>query len=419
MSGEATDQQENNEDLNQVVDSVNSDVTKAYELLEQGDQEHSDDQTTDGATDDGAAAQTDGQVDDPKNQQTDQQNADADQAGADKGAGSADASAETADAGADETEDGDQQGQDDAAAAESHNQAPEHWSAEDKTMFGQQSPEAQEFLLRRHQQMEADYTQKTQEHAETLRQYGAISQVMAPFQQSIQKEGIDMAGAISRWAAAEKWLNDDPQSAIKGLADAYGVDLVGLASQGGSSDTTSYTDQSGSNGQDITNHPVIKNLQKDLDTMRQSNVTQAQNDANARIQAFATEKDESGNLKRPYWNEVEQQIATLAAIQRSQGVHPSQIDLHALYESATWANPSTREKLLSSQRQAEADTQKEQERKRAEEKRKKAEKAKRASSTIKPSTDVNAGGGGQDNKNSTLGQDVAAAYDRLEHGDRV
>src|SRR5580698_6622476 len=48
-----------------------------------------------------------------------------------------------------------------AAAAE----PPNLWKAEDKETFKALPPEAQQFLLRRHGEMEADYTRKTQQHA--------------------------------------------------------------------------------------------------------------------------------------------------------------------------------------------------------------------------------------------------------------
>ena len=46
---------------------------------------------------------------------------------------------------------------------------PQHWPETDKTMFGTLPDEAKSFLLRRHRDMEADYTRKTQENADAIK----------------------------------------------------------------------------------------------------------------------------------------------------------------------------------------------------------------------------------------------------------
>src|SRR5688572_5545630 len=51
--------------------------------------------------------------------------------------------------------------------AEQSLEAPSRWSDADKAMFAQQPREVQEFLVSRSKEMEADYTRKTQEVAET------------------------------------------------------------------------------------------------------------------------------------------------------------------------------------------------------------------------------------------------------------
>ena len=265
--------------------------------------------------------------------------------------------------------------------------------------------------MRRHKEMEGHFTKQTQENAEAIRSYEPISQVMAPFKQAMAQANLTESQVIQRWAAAENILNTNPQQGIKQLAQMYKVDLVALAgSQDDGSDPYDTT-------KTASNQPSQEfvQLQNEVSTMRQSFTTQAQQEAVNKIEAFANEADDQGNLKRPHFKELEGDIAQIAAVARAQG---KPIDLQSFYEQAAWSNPSTREKLQSSQRSAEETQKKAQEKKRADEKRKKASKAKKAASTVKSSTDVNAGGGGADNKNASLGADVAAAYDKAA-GDLV
>lgn len=406
------DQQDNNDDnMDEVVDSVSSDVAQAYASLEQTDDTShigDDDEAGDDTGDNTDGSDT-SNVDDNENSQTD-------------GAGDdeiqdSDTADENTDVQDEENVDSSDTGSDDDDGSEESGEvsrAPNHWTDADKEMFSKQTPEAREFLMRRHKEMEAGFTQKTQETAEFTKTYEPVAQVMAPFKAAMQQAGLTEGQVIQRWAAAENMLNTQPENAIKALAQTYKVDLVALAgSQGQGSDPYQTDNGSNENGQI---NPAIEQLQQQVSTLSQSFMTQAQTEAVNKIEAFANEADDQGNLKRPFFKELEGDIAQIAAVARSQG---KPIDLQTFYEQAAWSNQSTREKLMSSQRSAEEKQKQAQDKQRAEQKRKKALKAKRASSTVKPSTDANTSGGGDGNKNASLGMDVSAAFDQLENAGRV
>ena len=63
-----------------------------------------------------------------------------------------------------------------AAQAPRSNQAPEHWSAEDKATFAKLPQEGQAFLLKRHGEMEAEFTRKSQASAGAVQ----FTQSLAP-----------------------------------------------------------------------------------------------------------------------------------------------------------------------------------------------------------------------------------------------
>ena len=64
----------------------------------------------------------------------------------------------------------------DPAAQARSNQVPEHWSAEDKATFSKLPQEGQAFLLKRHGEMEAEFTRKAQASAGAVQ----FTQSLAP-----------------------------------------------------------------------------------------------------------------------------------------------------------------------------------------------------------------------------------------------
>lgn len=314
-----------------------------------------------------------------------------------------DAEEVSADAGSDDTlaADTDTSAGDDETA--STTTAPEHWSDDDKTMFAAQTPQAQEYLLRRHSEMEADYTRKTQENAEIINEYEPVKAIMTPFKQSMAAMGLTEADVIRRWAAAESSLNSNPVAAIKQLAQVYKVDLTQLnGSQPEGADPYF-------NGNEQTEDPRVTELSQTVQSMASTMQNEALTRANQQIDAFKNTKTDDGVPRYPHFDELKPAITQLAQMKRQVG---EAIDLVELYETAVWANPTTRQKLLDSQHTAESEAAKAKEAERLRLQKEKAAKAKAAASSVRSSTDVGAAPGGVDNKNSTLRQDVEAAYER-------
>jgi len=145
-------------------------------------------------------------------------------------------------------------------------------------------------------------------------------------------------------------------------------------------------------------------LETDYNT-RVANERQAQmNEINRQIADFANTQGADGNLLHPYFAEVEQDMAILAQLDRAQGGTPQ---LQDLYDRAVWARPSTREKLLGSQRDAEA-------KRAAEERKAKAEAAKRAAVSV--SGAPGPGQAPQTNPDRSLRDEIRANLDATGRG---
>lgn len=283
------------------------------------------------------------------------------------------------------------------------NAAPEHWAAEDREMYAKQTPEAQAWLTKRHAEMESHFTQQTQENSNIIKEYEPVRAIMSPFRTAMANIGLSESDVIRRWAAAENSLNTNPIGAIKQLAATYGVNLSQLnESQPKGADP--YFD-----GNEQQDNPKVTALQNDVTALTNTIQNDRLSQANQQIDAFKSTMDDAGNAKYPYFDELVADITQLAAVARQSG---QQVSLNDLYEKAVWANTTTRDKLLTSQRNAEAETTKARVAQQTRLKKEKAERAKVASKSIRPSTEVAASGGGANNKNSTLRQDIEAAYDK-------
>jgi hypothetical protein len=261
-------------------------------------------------------------------------------------------------------------------------EAPTNWAAKDKELFKAQSPEAQRFLLDRVKSMEGDYTKKTEAIAALKREYEPIDKLFEPYRDAMKQRGFTPRSLIEAWANVERKLAENPVEVIKGLVAGYRVNPAQLANVLGISPAAE--------GEAPTVAPTVQlppELIAELNSLRQTvtGLTQTQqqaqqaarNASEARVQsdieAFKSAKDDKGNLVHPHFDEIEQDMTALALVARQMGQPvPS---LKDLYERAANANPSTREKLRTAERQ-----QAEEQRK--VEARAKAAAAKKAASSV-------------------------------------
>lgn len=272
---------------------------------------------------------------------------------------------------------------------------PENWSASDKAMFKLQSAEAQDFLLRRHRQMEADYTKKLAPLADLKKEYEPVQQLFAPYVDVLKQKGLTPQTVIRRWADVETALaNGKGIDIISGLVKGYGIDKAALGKALGftstpsgepGTDPTKTADPAGGNTpQPIALPPELANELRDLrarldaqEQTRQNAQAQAARDREAKVESditnFKSAANPQGELLHPYYEEVEPAMIALASsyVASKQPI-PA---LEELYETAVWANPSTRAALLASQKQAE-------QLKANEEARAKAASARRAASSV-------------------------------------
>lgn len=114
-------------------------------------------------------------------------------------------------------------------------EAPSHWASEDREVFKALDKKGQNFLLRRHREMEAGYTKKLQSHSEDVKIAESYRKKLTPHEGYIKQIGIDPMDAFEKLISAEiKLRTGSPQekaALLQNLDKQYGVQFDSNATQ--------------------------------------------------------------------------------------------------------------------------------------------------------------------------------------------
>ena len=268
------------------------------------------------------------------------------------------------------------------------------WKAADQAMFKAQSPEAQQFIMRRFKEMTADYTKKVTEVARLKTDYDPVDKIFEPYHDLMKQKGFTPASLIESWTNVEKKLASGEQGALEvigGLINGYKVPRDKVAAMLG----VRAQPQVGQDGKVVQQQqqpqlqlppevmqalqmiPQLQQTVSGLTTAQQAAQTAARTAAGDKamqeIEQFKSAVDDKGTLLHPHFEDLEQEMLDLVETRMKAG--KSVPPLSELYETAVWANPSTRELLRTAERQAA-------EQKQVDQARTKAAAARKAGSSV-------------------------------------
>jgi hypothetical protein len=195
--------------------------------------------------------------------------------------------------------------------AEQPLEAPARWSEADKAAFSGWPRDVQQAVLQRYKDMEADYTRKTQEIAETRKAYEPVHQELGKWSQYLQRLGLRPEQAINQMLTVEYNLRngtpEQKQQALAYLAELYQASLPAQNS-------------ADPNAPQPAVDPRIPQLSRQVAelTQRLSEIqTKATQDERARAEAefnaLAQIKDQNGQPKYPHFEKVRQSMIQLVA----------------------------------------------------------------------------------------------------------
>lgn len=193
-------------------------------------------------------------------------------------------------------------------------EAPTSWSADAKAKWFSLDPSVQAEIAKR----EKDMNDGGQKWSDEKRRY---EETLAPVREVAKRNGVDEKEGLNRLLAANDYLERDPIGALQWLAQAYGVDLAKMEA---SPTARPQAD------------PMVSDLHKKVATLESSLQAREQKEILDVIEQF---KSAPG---REHFEDAKTFMGKLLETGQAS-------TLEEAYETAIWAIPSIREKLIAAQ----------------------------------------------------------------------
>lgn len=186
------------------------------------------------------------------------------------------------------------------------------------------------------------------QRAAVFNEYGTIEQVIGPRRQAWADSGMPPAVAIQQILSLSDFAGRDPGQFVLWFSDQHKLDLDALL------------DARDAAGEQSPMDPRLQGLQQEIAHIRNaidgmsSQTTNQQYAASlALVQAFADEKDDTGNPAHPYFADVIADVQRHAALIRQQQPFLGERDvLKAAYDFATYSNTDIRGRIQADQQEA-------------------------------------------------------------------
>ena len=196
--------------------------------------------------------------------------------------------------------------------------APKSYTKEYQDTFKTLSPEWRKYLIEREKQVERGFSEKNNR----IDAYKWADNAFNSRQERMAKLGFSKAqDYIEHMTAIDDALELNPAETIKALANAYGVNF---------GETTN---------SDTEVQRQIASMQQEMQSYKTFIQNQQQMQANNEFNAFINAKDDAGNPKHPYFEDVR---TDMQEILRQGGAR----NFEEAYTKAIWNNEAVRQKLI-------------------------------------------------------------------------
>lgn len=264
--------------------------------------------------------------------------------------------------------------------------APQSLPADLRADWEKAPPSLQAWSAKR----EAESHQRISELGQTAKAFEPFRQLTDHYQSEFQKLGIAPAQAFHRLMEAHLELDQDFDTGIRKLAEAYGRPLPGGTPSDGQE-----------SGEVRALRATIQRLERQVGETHNTVMARVRSEQEASqatlaklVNDFASDKDD--------FKDIEQDLtAHIAAIRNAEPNLEPKALLEKAYDAARWANPITRTKMLESERKAE------------EAKRDEANKAKALAAKKASNLNVKSGSGTSPAKKTSWEDTLNAVADRV------
>jgi hypothetical protein len=201
--------------------------------------------------------------------------------------------------------------------------APNSYTNEYKENFKDLPQNWRKYLTEREKQVEKGFS----DFGNKINNYRFSDNIFNARQERLAKAGFNKAQDYFEYLTAiDDALDKDPTSAVRAIAEAYGINFNGNNSQ----------------PQDGAIQRQLSEMQELLKSQQNYIQSQQRQSADKQVLDFTNAKDDNGNLKHPYLNDVREQMVEFL----NKGICQ---DLEKAYDLAVYANPEVRAKLIAEQ----------------------------------------------------------------------
>lgn len=269
---------------------------------------------------------------------------------------------------------------------------PVSWSAEDKELFRALPRKAQETVLRRESQRDSYLTEKAKEIEQLKREYASLDEVVSPYKQNWDLQGVSKADAIRQAIAMRQELLNDPTAFVRWVkSQVPNLDLSKVEQTA----TPIDPQVQALNGQ-------VQALNAQLSQQQEAALRRQHELLTQEVVAFAQETDGKGQPLRPFFEEVSETMQGYAEAIKARNPHLTTKEiLDRSYKLAVKDNPLVAEKEESFKREMVRKSQEA-------EKRKKVQRAKKAAKSVRGSP----GKASEEAKQSSVRDTLLAAFEQ-------
>jgi hypothetical protein len=231
-------------------------------------------------------------------------------------------------------------------------EAPQSWSAEARAHWAKLPPEAQQYIAQREGEAHKEITSR----GEKLKAFEPLDGVLQSYKDDLSRRGVQPAQAVAMLLEAQRKLDADPLGGLVNIGLTYGIDLRPLLN--GQAPQVAQPDP---RVQQL--EARVNELLQQVSARQQQEEQQVVSQAEALVTEFKKDK--------PYFQDVETEMLALIPALRQRHPEASHKELlQKAYESATYANPAIRERILTDQRKTDEEKRAKEAAERAEEARK-------------------------------------------------
>lgn len=243
-------------------------------------------------------------------------------------------------------------------------EAPVHWPVADREKFAALPAEARSMVLDFQKKMEAGFTPKLMRLSQYERDFQGVPEIFAPYAEEMRQRGVTPAHFINTWANVELALNEGARAARQGLPNQKGAAIVAAVIEkygvnpGDVAELLRNPQAAQAASQPAQLPPEMaqaiqeaRSAAEEVRQYREREQSKALTSAQSMIDTFVAEKDSDGNLKHPFFADLQAEIEEFAQLDVAKGKTPNLSDL---YDRAVWANPSIRQRQLASEKEREA-----------------------------------------------------------------